>query len=321
MSRTAITRDAALSDSGADSETDEELHPLVLKPPRYAKPADSKPADIDDALHKHGAATIADPVISQRDAARAFRGLALLRDSQLTFMFANANQTAASPGACEALHMDDSALTVLRACDKRGHAALVRAISASEETARAALGGSVVRTALPMVAIGEGVMSERWHTGADGCPSSGGGVSSLMSVLVLDDGGNEALRTMPPPSLAGATGTAPTARRAKRHRTAGSSDGVGGCCKWSPRQGQLTLVAHETFRAAIHASGSAKLIMWWRRADADGAAGATSVGQSSVKPRGLGIAPKVYDGVLDEEARAALANTKPIRWACYDRQV
>ena len=36
----AITRDAAVSESGSDSETDEELHPLVLKPPRYGTPAD-----------------------------------------------------------------------------------------------------------------------------------------------------------------------------------------------------------------------------------------------------------------------------------------
>ena len=109
----AVAQEIAPSESASDSETDEESHPLILKPPRYHSPADVAPEGVAAALSKHGAATLTTPLLSSREAAVASRGCAILRDSaQLTYMFANPDSAAASPGACEALHVDLSLIHI-----------------------------------------------------------------------------------------------------------------------------------------------------------------------------------------------------------------
>jgi hypothetical protein len=330
----AIEREAAASEDDAeDSATDEESHPLVLKPPRYVAPADVAAVDLPEALSKHGAAVLAEAAVPQRTASLARRACALLRDdAQLSYMFANPNSSAASPGACEALHVDDSVIALLRVCDRRGLAALQKAIAASDAAARAALAAlghaadSVRRVALPMVSIGEGALTERWHRGNDGCPSSGARVV-LTAVLTLDGEESDSLRTIP------ADAAQPTRRTGKRPRSgAAPAAGGAGACRFSPRAGQLTLISAETYRAACHGPDSATLTTWWQ-VDADATASATlaaadvamtsggvaasaAVAQSAAALR---AAPIVFDGVMSEETRTTLAATKPIRWALYDR--
>ena len=81
----AIEREAAVSESSENSETDEEAHPLRLKPQRNLKPTDQpSAAAAAHALAKHGAATIATPVVSPRVAALARRGCTVLRDDART---------------------------------------------------------------------------------------------------------------------------------------------------------------------------------------------------------------------------------------------
>ena len=331
----ALERDAAVSEEGSASETDEEEFPLSgFKLPRFTSPPDvSDHTMLLAALTKQGAATLAAPVVKPKTAALAHRACAMLRDeAQLTYMFANPNSTKASPGACEAIHVDDGVLSLLRAADRMAYTALRQVLDASEQAARSTLSElghpEICALGLPMATVGEGALSERWHNGREGCPSGTNASRVLLSVVVtLDKAENESLRSLPRAALSSSSPA-----RGKRPR--GNSGGAAGggvqtlAYRFSPKAGQVTLVAPEAYRAVDLAPGSTTLTTWWQAATPQQQQQpAATLPSSNATTHDLGsasvlrTAPLVFDGALDEASRAALAATRPIRWALYDRGV
>ena len=133
----ALEREAAVSDEGSGSETDEDEHPLRLKPFRIV----DAPAAADAAagLAKHGAAAVAG-VVAPKAARLVGRACGWLRDqAQMSYMFAApSTATASAPCAAEAVHVDDTVLALVRRGDKKASSALRAAIDGSERAVRAA---------------------------------------------------------------------------------------------------------------------------------------------------------------------------------------
>ena len=128
--------------------------------------------------------------------------VARLAFPQLTYMFANPNSRKSSPCASEALHIDDTVLSVLRRATRKAYTLLRKVIDENEAAVRAALAalghGDVCALGLPTAYLGEGALSERWHTGRDGCPSGTHADRVLLTAtLTLDNDESETLRALP----------------------------------------------------------------------------------------------------------------------------
>ena len=78
----ALSREAAVSEEGSASETDEEEFPKPgFKLPRFSDPPDVAGIEaLPAALQKQGAVTLATPVLKPRTASLAHRACAWLRD-------------------------------------------------------------------------------------------------------------------------------------------------------------------------------------------------------------------------------------------------
>ena len=91
--------------------------------------------------------------------------VARLAFPQLTYMFANPNSRKSSPCASEALHIDDTVLSVLRRANRKAYTLLRKVIDENEAAVRAALAalghGDVCALGLPTAYLGEGALSER----------------------------------------------------------------------------------------------------------------------------------------------------------------
>ena len=327
----AITREAN-SDEGSDSGTDEEEFPSQVKASRFSTvKAVEDEQKIPELLAKQGVVVLSTPILKEKVAITAGAACQQLRDdAELSFMFASPSASAA-PGSCEAVHIDDSVLKLLKACDKRAYTSVVKALEACTTAATKALAAlghpRVARAGVPMASVGEADLTERWHSGVDGCPT--GTPILLTTVLALNGDGVEALRVLPSP----ATTPAAAAARGKRPRAGSAKSVMMSGLSVQPECGQLTLVAPDAYRSAVVAGGSSTITMWWRAAGDDQGNGGTrsnlSNGDSasSVGSAAGGakcddrIAPCIFDGLLSETTRAALASTRPIRWAIYDRQV
>ena len=337
MPKRDATPDEA-GDASDASETDEEQHPLRPNAKSFAKMKAVDDAGVPEALAHQGVAMLAKPVLKRQEARRAAHACELLRDeASISCVFANPDSPNASPGACEAIHIDESVLAVLRAIDCRLAGAISAAISASERAARAALRArghtDVVQAGLPRASLGQGELTERWHCGGEGCPAIADTEPLLLTaVLTLDKLGSEALRVVMPPAEAALSS-------GKKRARSGAAPAVQMvACTLSPLLGQLTLIAPEAHRATVHAPGAVSLTTWYKappRPPAAAACGSTSTSAgagASKRARGIGAelvagsaaglarAPAVFDEVLDESTRARLAATRPIRWALYDRK-
>ena len=330
-------------DASDASETDEEQHPSRPNAKWFAEMKAVDEVRVPEALAHQGVAMLAKPVLKRQEARRAAHACESLRDeASISCVFANPDSPNASPGACEAIHIDESVLAVLRAIDHRLAGAISAAISASEKAARAALRArghtDVVQAGLPRASLGQGELTERWHCGSEGCPGIADTEPLLLTaVLTLDKLGSESLRVvMPPTEAASSSG--------KKRARSGAAPAVQMVpCTLSPSSGQLTLITPEAHRAAVHAPGAVSLTTWYKAAPRPPAAAScgstfTSAGGAGAKgaskrAQGVGAklgagsaaelarAPAVFDGVLDECTRARLAATRPIRWALYDRKV
>ena len=330
-------------DEGSASESDEEDHPLQLGSVHYSSLDTVLASGVTAALAQHGVATLTEALLPRKTASRAVHAFSLLRDeASISCVFANPSSQKACPGACEAIHVDDSVLALLHAGDRRLEAALKAAIAASEKAARAALLArgytDVVRAGLPMAAVGQAALIERWHKASDGCPSSGRGELLLTAVLTLDDLGSEGLRVLMPPTktvsaVPSASDTSGGARRGLKRPRAAGIVGQLTASKHCPTVGQLTLIAPEAIRASVIGPGAVSLTTWYRSATPTTASAATAAAalppaaaaslsalSAAASAAALGHGPAVYDNVLDAAALAQLVSTRPIRWALYDRQ-